>query len=199
MKIYYSALMKNVREYVTSLFNEYRGGDLFYHSLDHTKTVVKRTFEIAANYSFTEAELFILSSAAWFHDTGQLTGGQELHEDRSVSIMQDFLKAKGVEKNIIDEIENCICATKIPHKPKSLLDEILCDADTYNLGTEDFLKNDKLLKKEMELRNIPVDNWDEKTLELLQSHQYFTPYCRALLNIGKENNTALIRQRLKIK
>ena len=77
------------------------------------------------------------------------------------------------------------------------MEEIVCDADTYKLGTKDFLKADKLLKKEFELRGMPVDNWEEKTLEFLQSHKYFTLYCQALLNKGKEENINLVRYLLK--
>lgn len=190
--------MKQISVYVTSLFNEYHGEDLFYHNLEHTENVAKRTLEIAANYFFSEVDLFIISAAAWFHDTGQLTGGQALHEDRSVVIMQNFLKLIGIEKETIEKIKDCICATKLFQKPKTLYEAILCDADTYSLGTEDFIKNDALLKKEFGLRNIPINNWNQKTLELLQNHQYFTSYCRALLKKGKEKNSALIQQRLKI-
>ncbi len=190
--------MKQIRDYVKSLFNEYHGGDLFYHNLEHTENVVKRTLEISVNYSFSDDELFIISAAAWFHDTGQLTGGQALHEDRSVLIMQNFLKLLEIEKETIEKIKDCICATKLSQKPKTLFEEILCDADTYSLGTQDFIKNDELLKKEFGLRNIPINNWNQKTLELLQSHQYFTSYCRALLNKGKEKNIALIQQRIKM-
>lgn len=198
MRINYAALIKNITKYVTELFNEYHGEDLFYHNLEHTENVAKRTLEIAANYSFSEVELFIISTAAWFHDTGQLTGGQALHEERSVVIMQNFLNLKGIDNETIEKIKNCICATILLQKPKTLFEAILCDADTYSLGTEDFIKNDTLLKKENGLRKLPINNWDEKTLKLLQGHQYFTSYCRALLNKGKEKNSALIQQRLKI-
>ena len=170
-----------------------------YHNLEHTKTVVRRTSEIAANYHLSETELFILSAGAWFHDTGQLIGGTNLHEDRSVILMKKFLQTKRYKKEILDKIESCICATKLPQQPKSLLEEIVCDADTYNLGTEDFLKTDELLKKEFELRNMPIDNWEEKTLNLLLSHKYFTPYCQMLLNKGREENIDLVRSRLKRK
>ena len=194
----YLALQEKISEYIINLFKKYSGGDLCYHNLKHTKAVVKRTLEIADNYPLSETELFILSAGAWFHDTGQLTGSPKLHEDRSVIIMQDFLKTQGVKKKLIDKIKGCICAIKLPQKPKSLSDEIVCDADTYHLGTKDFLKTDKLLKEEMELRNISVENWEEKTLALLLSHKYFTPYSRALLNKGKEKNIDLARHFLKL-
>ena len=192
-------LIEEISAHVISLFNQYRANDLMYHNLEHTKTVVKRTSEIAANYHLSDTELFILSAGAWFHDTGQLVGGTKFHEDRSVIIMKKFLGTKGIAKEIVDKIESCICATKLPQRPKSLLEEIICDADTYNLGTEAFLKTDELLKKEFELRNMPIDNWEEKTLELLLSHKYFTPYCQVLLNKGKEENIDLMRYLLKKK
>ena len=40
---------------------------------------------------------------------------------------------------------------------------------------------------------MPIDNWEEKTLELLLSHKYFTPYCQTLLNRGREKNIDLVR------
>ena len=193
----YSQLIEKISAHVIRLFNQYQSNELMYHNLEHTKTVVKRTSEIATNYNLSDTELFILSAGAWFHDTGQLVGSTKLHEDRSVLIMKKFLEPKGIAKEIMDKIENCICATKLPQRPKSLLEEIVCDADTYNLGTEDFLKTDELLKKEFELRNMPIDNWEEKTLNLLLSHKYFTSYCQVLLNKGREENIDLVRSYLQ--
>ncbi|MEJ7822120.1 MAG: HD domain-containing protein [Chitinophagaceae bacterium] len=180
--------------YVAELYKKYQTPDLFYHNLEHTQNVVKRTKEIAANYSFDETELFILVAAAWFHDTGYLFGVAKQHEERSVSIMQKYLEAKCVEKKIIDIIKGCILATKLSQNPTSLLEEIICDADTYNLGTEDFFKTDRLLKKEFELRNnASPDNWDKQTLELLEKHKYFTSCCRDKLEKGKQKNIEVMR------
>jgi HD superfamily phosphodiesterase len=52
---------------------------LLYHNIEHTEFVVQKTYEIASNYSFDEKEIFILSAAAWFHDTGQLFGEPKQH------------------------------------------------------------------------------------------------------------------------
>lgn len=191
-------LLDEVRIYVTDLFHEYQRINLVYHNLNHTQKVVKRAGEIAANFSLSDTELFIVLVAAWFHDTGQLEGGPKDHEDRSVAIMKTFLKEKKVPKEIIGKIEDCICATKLFENPKTVLEEIVCDADTYNLGTEEFLTTDQLLKKECILRNIPVDHWEEKTLSLLECHKYFTPYCKALLKKGRERNIELVRSLLKV-
>ena len=47
----------------------------------------------------------------------------------------------------------CILATKLPQMPDGLLQEMLCDADLYHLGTLDFFACDVLMKKETELTN----------------------------------------------
>ena len=33
---------------------------------------------------------------------------------------------------------------------------------------------------------MPIDNWEEKTLDLLLNYRYFTSYCHVLLNKGRE-------------
>ncbi len=155
-----SKLIEQVAMHVITLYKQYQTPFLLYHNLEHTEIVVSRTDKIAANYSLNETELFILSIGAWFHDTGHLFGEAKQHEERSVSIMQNYLETKVMEKKIINAIKGCILTTRLPHHPKSLLEEIICDADTYNLSTEDFFKTDKLLKKEVELRtNTSVENW----------------------------------------
>ena len=171
---------EHIATYVTGLYTQYQTAILLYHNLDHIKTVVERTQEIGANYSLNEEDRFTLLAAAWFHDTGYLFADAAHHEAKSVSVMRAYLEAE-TEIKIIDLIEGCILATKLPQAPKSLLEEIVCDADVYNLGIDDFFRTDKLLKRETELRNnILLDDWewDKKTLGLLENHKYFTLYCR---------------------
>jgi predicted metal-dependent HD superfamily phosphohydrolase len=192
----YNDLLERVSRHVIRLFTQYEKKDLCYHNLEHTKTVVERTLQIASSYDFSAADLFILTTSAWFHDTGQLTGVPEGHEERSIDIMKAFLQANGVEEATIKRVEHSIFSTMLSQLPNSLIEEILCDADTFNLGTKEFCKTDGLLKKECVLRNLPIDQWEEKTLQLLMSHQYYTSYCQELLNKGKEENIAFVRSQL---
>lgn len=196
---YYSEMLENIQHYIESLFNQSEAAFLLYHSLEHTKYVVAKTKEISANYPLDETDFFIACASAWVHDTGHLNGGLKFHEDRSVEIMKTFFKDKEVPTSVVGKIEGCICATKFPHKPKSLLEEILCDADTYNFGTEDFLKTDELLKKELQNRNVATDNRIEKTIQLLSTHTYFTCYCIKKLNSGKAKNIELLENQLQKK
>ena len=191
----FDILGKHIATDVAGLYTQYQTAILLYHNLDHTQTVVERTQEIAPNYCLNEEDEFTLLAAAWFHDTGQLFADAEHHEVRSVSVMRDYLEKKGTEIKIIDLIEGCILATKVPQAPKSLLEEIICDADIYNLGIDDFFRTDKLLKRETELRNnILLDDWewDKKTLDLLENHKYFTLYCQDTLEKGRQKNIEML-------
>ena len=190
--------IQKVASDVKTLFNQNQNPALLYHNIGHTEYVVRKTFEIASTYSLNENEIFILLTSAWFHDTGHLFGRPEFHEERSVLIMKDYLENENVDKKTIAGIAGCIMATKIPQEPKTLLEQIICDADTFNLGTKEFVYTDSQLKKEFQLRDaIPAIGWNRSTLNMLMKHRYFTPYCQALLNKGKEENIEMVSKKIK--
>jgi len=61
-------LFKKTENYVTELFHNNPVPDLIFHNLDHTRSVVERTKEIAAHYYLSEKDLLAVYIAAWFHD-----------------------------------------------------------------------------------------------------------------------------------
>jgi predicted metal-dependent HD superfamily phosphohydrolase len=198
--IYNHELTRQIAAYVSKLFSKFQTPQLVYHNLIHTQNVFGKMNEISLNYSLNETDLFILSAATWFHDCGHLYGPAADHEIKSALIMRSYIEGIGVEERIIRQIQHCILSTKLPNDPQSLLAEILCDADLYHLGTDEFIITDELVKKEFELRNnfLP-SNWDESTLTFLERHTYFTAYCAALLQKGKLNNIASLREKINRK
>ena len=66
------SIYKKVAQYVTGLFDEYPHPNLLYHNLEHTRSVVERTQEIAAHYQLDENDMLAVYVAAWFHDVGHL-------------------------------------------------------------------------------------------------------------------------------
>jgi len=195
--INYEEISIGTGKYVTSIYEQNKTAFLVYHNLLHTKKVLSRAKEISSNYPLTTEELFIVTAAAWFHDIGHLFGAAAGHERRGIIVMRGYLEKEGVEPATLDSIEQCILSTKLPNDPKSLLAEILCDADCYHLGTDEFHIVNEQVKTEFELRNheLPL-NWDEATLHLLEQHKYFTPYCFGLLETGKQKNIHFLRKKL---
>jgi predicted metal-dependent HD superfamily phosphohydrolase len=186
----YQLIEKRIEEYVTGLFEQNKNPALVYHNLGHTKDVVKHTLEIAAHYNVSDREILILIAAAWFHDTGHLFAEADKHEEMSCQIMKKFMKDYIEDETIIQEIHDCAIATKFPRDPKNLLQEILCDADTYHFGTKKFKETNKKVWAELKLRNeeIEAGEFREEAIQLLKTHVFYTEYCKGLLKEGKKKN-----------
>ncbi|MEP7373665.1 MAG: HD domain-containing protein [Chitinophagaceae bacterium] len=189
-----NSLLSEIVTYVESLFRIYNKPYLLYHNLYHTRQVVRHAEEIASHYELENNSFFEVVAAAWFHDTGQLTGEPGGHEERGVQIMKEFLAGKNSDEKIITGISLCIMATKMTATASTLTEQIICDADTYHLGTKDFLRLDKLVWEEMEQRlNKPISNKIQRSLVFLEKHQFFTLYCRQLLSAGKDRNISQLK------
>lgn len=193
-------IYKRIEAHVTSLFEREQIHGLYYHNLGHTRQVVARTKEIAAHYNVTETEMLVLYSAAWFHDTGYLYAEAAEHEEKSAALMRSYLSDLISEGEIIDAAEACILATKPPQQPRNLLEEILCDADTYHLGTKDFRTSNRQIRKErlvMKGSVINKSDWWRSTLAFMEGHRFHTAYCKDLLNPKKEQNMQKIRNKIE--
>ncbi|MEO6454004.1 MAG: Pycsar system effector family protein [Ginsengibacter sp.] len=190
-------MYKRIEEHVRALFAEKFNPALVFHSLKHTETVVARTKEIAGHYDLSESEMLTVFTAAWFHDTGHLFTEPVGHEAKSVEIMKSFMTANFADVELINKIEQCILATKMPRNPSNLLQEIICDADTYHLGTKDFKLTNKGAMQEVKLRTGKLDKFDfnEKTIEMLQTHRFYTTYCKDLLSKTKEKNMKKLKKK----
>lgn len=183
-------LYKKIEEYVKGLFEQMHAPALVFHSLEHTQNVVKRTQEIAGHYKVSENDMLVLYAAAWFHDTGHLFTEPSKHEEMSVDVMKKFMKDHNVDEKTINSIAECIMATKVPRNPNTLLEEIICDADTYHLGTKEFKETNRRAMEETRLRKGEIDpvEFNDGTISMLQNHRFYTAYGRELLDKRKEKN-----------
>ena len=178
----YHNVYKKAESFVKDLFQQYADKNLLFHSLEHTQNVVERSKEISATFDLPENEQFIIYIAAWFHDTGHLLVDPSKHEMKSVELMKTFIMKYPVDEETVRQISDCILATRMPRNPQNLLQKILCDADTYHLGTKEFKATNKQLRKEYELRNIPAPagGWKKGSLDFMIAHEYYTDYCKNL-------------------
>lgn len=192
-------IYKKVERYVRDLFEVNKKPRLIFHSLEHTQQIVKRAEEIAAHYKLSDKEMLAVYIAAWFHDTGHLFTTAEHHEEKSVEVMKTFMEMHLPDPELVQTITGCILATKRTVEPTTLLQQIVCDADTYHLGTRDFKKTNKQVRKELasdETNPMTKREWDTKTLEFLDKHKYYTSYCIEVLENGKQENIRRLRQKL---
>ena len=148
---------------------------LHYHSIEHTKDVVKAVERIALSEGVTDEGLFLLKSAATYHDAGFVVQ-YEKNEPIGARLAEEILPKYGYTEQHIETIKELIFVTQIPHKPKNKLEEIICDADLDYLGRDDFHEIADRLRRELrEHGKIDSDRkWDEMQVSFLNMHKYFT-------------------------
>ncbi len=169
---------------------------LTYHNLDHTRKVLKHALEIAATEGIAGRELDLLCTAALFHDIGfieKYTG----HEEVSCRIARQFLPQFEYAAAEIEQICELIMSTKIPQTPKTRLAEILCDADLYYLGTDDYgILAEKLYPEFLKLEFAKDKmEWQRQQIIFLTSHQYFTKTAQELLTGKQKKNLILLQSK----
>jgi predicted metal-dependent HD superfamily phosphohydrolase len=197
----YPDLSRKVQEHVQQVFEYKKDKSLFYHNLAHTQNVVKAATRIGKHYQLNEKDLFTVTTAAWFHDIGYLED-YDHHEIKGVEAATEFLRKQGVPEEITQAVSNCILATRMPQSAKTNLEEIVCDSDMFQLGSDEFSENNKLLRKEVEIKKgIPVnkDEWRRNTILFLESHRYYTEYCQYLLNPKKKEAIERLKNKVKEK
>lgn len=191
------ALETKVAAHVQNLFHTSGNEQLVYHNLEHTTHVVERAAEIMDFSKLTDEDRLVVLIAAWFHDTGHLFSPISNHETVSAEVMRDFLLIHKCEHAFIKNIADCILATRFPPNPVTIMEQILCDADTYHLGTDDFFATNEKVRQELFLREgIKIEDWDRYSINFLKVHRFFTAYCQEKLNPGKESNIKTLENRL---
>lgn len=191
------SIIQRAEKYVRKLY-AHTDKDLYYHNLEHTEHTARAAEEIAIHYKLNENDHSVVLVAAWLHDVGYITSGTVNHEEASVKVAKDFLQAEGADAAFIARVEQCILATKMPQQPKNLLEEIMCDADLYDLGTEHFKHNNKKVRKELEIllnKELTGAEWRTFSLVFLKKQVYKTDYCKKLLQAGLEKNIQSIEDK----
>ncbi|HEY0749504.1 MAG TPA: HD domain-containing protein, partial [Chitinophagaceae bacterium] len=131
-------VLADVQDYVTDLYRKKVDGHFVFHNLDHTQRVVAAAEEMAAHYELNDEDRLVLLISAWFHDTGFTLGKAEEHEKESIRLATEYLQQRNIDQEIIQKVSSCIQATRMPQSPLSQVEKIMCDADLFHLGSDDF-------------------------------------------------------------
>lgn len=186
----YQSQLEQVKHYVITFFETHHNHKLVYHDQQHTEDVVSACMQIGNHYQLNDTDFFIVVAAAWFHDVGYLESLDQ-HEQYSANLAQNYLRSIAIDEEVTKQVIKCIMATRMPQKPETFLDQILCDGDLFHLGGDSFSEKSKALRKEainISGDDISKHQWRQKTIALMEQHHYHTDYCRLLLDSGKQRN-----------
>ncbi len=172
--------------------------DLHYHDIPHTLNVEKAVVRYAKLEGVSSEDIFILRTAALFHDAGFIMQYNE-NEDFSIKIMESTLPIYGYSKEQISIISDIIHATKYKVEPTTLLQKIMCDADFDYLGRPDYQVIVKKLRQEMACYDIQFtdEKWIEYQLKFLEKkHVYYTETAQNIRYHGKRSRIKNLKQKL---
>lgn len=185
------SLLQEAERFVVHFFATRVSPSFLFHNIDHTQEVVKAATLLADYYQLPEDDRQVLLLAAWFHDTGYSSGNARWHETVSKEVATDFLQQHQVAPAVIEKVGTCILATQWPQCPTNLTEQILCDADLFHLGTDQFDEKNKLLRKELNTlfeKKLSKKEWRQRNIVFLQQHRYFTDYARRHLQPVKQQH-----------
>jgi len=172
--------------------------NLFYHGVHHTSAVKDAVKLIANHESVTPEQLVILKSAALCHDYGfvfRYRDNESIACEESRKILPRFSYSDGD----IDILCGLIMATGFPQTPQTPLEEILCDADLYYLGTDQFSEISETLRNELKSVGTCFTDkeWIEFQLNFMEVHHYFTDYAHKKLKKTKQSNIVELQKELE--
>ena len=172
--------------------------DLTYHHTGHTRSVIADAEHLGIAEHLSEEDLILLKTAALFHDAGYLEQYSG-HEERSSQLAAKILPDFGYNQNQIASVCRMIAVTRLPSTPSDLMDQIICDADLYYLGTEEYTALSDKLFPEMKKYGIlkTRTEWLLKQVEFLSAHKFHTGTAIREREVQKQKNLKQLKAKLE--
>jgi hypothetical protein len=193
--------VEKFESWIRDMFDNRQRAEVCYHNLHHSRQIVEHVTKVGDYYGLGKTDMEDLIFAAWMHDVGYWEGEALGHEARGAVIAEAYLTGQmGLSYERVARIKSLILSTQVPQNPKNLLEEIICDADLFHLGLEDFFAQSLLLKEEKENtghQKIPLIEWLKETREFMVKHHYRTDYAKTFVQPGKEKNLELLNRQIK--
>lgn len=160
---------------------------LYYHNVKHTVDIVTEVELIGWGEGISDEEILLIKTAGLFHDVGHVVQYAD-HEYHGTLIAREMLPKYNYSEKQINRICDVIMSTKLPPKPKDLLQSIICDADLDYLGRSDFVPVSNTLFKELKEQNMigTLNDWNKLQVKFITGHQYFTKTARNLREVNKQ-------------
>lgn len=182
--------LDKIRKFIINELTSKSLGDCYYHGSEHSLEVEKACVDISKyEDGITDKELELLRIASLSHDIGHIES-MDNHEVLGCSFVIRTMPNFGYTEADISLVKSLILVTKFPHKPKTLLEDIICDADLSYIGTENYSCQAEKLKKELvELHNYNFEDekkWIEFQVNFLEKHVFFTKYAQEKYNPTKK-------------
>jgi predicted metal-dependent HD superfamily phosphohydrolase len=193
-------LLKDTEAFIGAYYPEHVPAQYIFHDLDHTVQTVAAAKMIGQGFQLSDHDMLLLQLATWYHDTGYTEGPID-HEERSVATAARYLAGKLPDEDIAI-VQSLIRATKVPQKPTTLLEQIICDADLSHLGMDTYWDRTGKFRQELILARQMVmseQDWVDFEIDFMLKHNYHTPVANELFNKRKAKHIQkLVKQKRRL-
>ena len=191
-------LVKNAEKYVSAYYEAHVIAGIYFHDLQHTKSVLKAIKSIAAQSGLPKADTQFLKIAAWFQYTGYLES-PEHSEEASAELARNFLIQEKAGDEALRVIPALLVAKASENYPSGKLEEILFDACHSYMSQKSFLDKSRALKLEEEFfkhQEIGKTEWLRQRVTAFENHRYYTVYGRTEFTPKRNRNLAKLKKEL---
>jgi len=171
---------------------------LTYHNAEHTKNVIKVAEHLAVAENISGDDIELLKTAALFHDAGFLQHHYD-HESISCKLARKHLPDFSYSAEQIETVCRMIQATKLPQSPYDFLAQLLCDADLYYLGGDQYSTYSERLFSEFKKFGMVKTRteWEIRQVEFLSAHSYYTNTASREREIQKQINLQQLKEKFE--
>ena len=192
-------LLPEASRHTYTLFKEKLPNYIHFHTYQHTIEVAKAADRIGRKAGLNDEAVALVTLAAWFHDTG-FTETYDGHEEASVRLATAYLESRGAPDAWITQVGALIRATHPEHKPQTLSEQVLRDADLIHVGKkEKFFRYAERLRKEWaHQRGGPYTDqeWAEVQLDFLTSMRFETAYAEKRYGATRASHLEAVQRQL---
>lgn len=189
----------DLEEYILNRLETELPSFVHYHNVKHTMDVLVgvEVIAIAENIE-SEEDMLLLRTAALMHDMGHIVQSKG-HENISCDFAREILPAYQYSDEQIEKICTLIMATQLPPHPKTLMEQIMCDADLDYLGRSDFIPVSDTLYDELHAQNIVNDKntWNKQQIKFISGHTYFTNFAKHNREVNKQKQIERLQSLIK--
>jgi predicted metal-dependent HD superfamily phosphohydrolase len=192
-------LTKLAADHVRTIFQDRLTTAYSYHNWDHTLAVVAEAKIIGERCGLSEEDMLAVELAAWFHDAG-VTETYIHHEARSAELAAAFLREYGYPSDRIEVVRYCILATDLTTSPRTLAEQVLCDADMVHLASEEFWEHADALRGEWQVllgHTYTDEQWMSKQIDFMKARQFHTEAAREYHEEGLARNIRKLEKKFR--
>jgi hypothetical protein len=187
--------LNDLDEAILKILKEKLPQNLYYHNYRHTMHVYTQVELLGRAEKISDDEMLLVRTAALLHDSGFMNS-YENYEKLGCDYAKEILPGYKYSEEQISRICELIMITSRGFKPKTLIEKVICDADSDYLGRVDYKQASMDLYNELkEQKKVnSLNEWKESQAKLIKEHEFYTKTAIILRDINKKEQLKNVHQ-----